>query len=376
MNKIKILLVSHSYILGGGAERSFLEMIQSLSKTNSYEIYTVFPLEDSLSDLCKPFCKRVYAVNLPQWIYEEEKLLLKDKYRRLLTILSATKKAYRLISEIKPKIVITNTSVIPTFGIAAFFARVKHCWYVRELVDEDFNCYYLFGTSFSRKLINFLSELVFVNSKFVQSRYIRYVKKKKLKLMYQSVNCSYIKQTEKDTKQITLLILGTVSEFKGQSQAILATEELLNRDIKVQLYVVGPVMPNYLKELKSLISKKNQDKIYFTGSTSVPYEYYAKADIVLVCSQNEAMGRVTIEAMKMAIPVIASNRGGSVELIQDGFNGYLYEYGDSLDLADKILKLVDPYMRKTLGENGKKWAEQNFNQDKFTEKFDSELKLL
>jgi glycosyltransferase involved in cell wall biosynthesis len=50
-----------------------------------------------------------------------------------------------------------------------------------------------------------------------------------------------------------------------------------------------------------------------------------------------------VEAMKCGLPVIAANSGGSLELVEDGFNGYLYQSGNAEDLAAKILCLNNNY---------------------------------
>jgi len=42
-------------------------------------------------------------------------------------------------------------------------------------------------------------------------------------------------------------------------------------------------------------------------------------------SKSEAFGLVTIEAMKLSIPVIGRASGANIELITNGFNGFLYK---------------------------------------------------
>ena len=63
-------------------------------------------------------------------------------------------------------------------------------------------------------------------------------------------------------------------------------------------------------------------------------------DIELVCSRNEAFGRVTLEAMLHGIPVVGSNVGGTLELIKNRETGMIYQYGDINDLANKIEVLI------------------------------------
>ena len=84
--------------------------------------------------------------------------------------------------------------------------------------------------------------------------------------------------------------------------------------------------------------KKNQlnDTIKFLGFRNDLDEIRKNINIYLMCSQNEAFGRVTIEAMMAKNLVIGANTGGTIELISNGFNGFLYHQGDYKDLANQI----------------------------------------
>ena len=54
-------------------------------------------------------------------------------------------------------------------------------------------------------------------------------------------------------------------------------------------------------------------------------EIYKAIDILLMFSRAEGFGRVTIEAMQRAIPVIGLDQGGTSELIQHRKNGVLFQ---------------------------------------------------
>ena len=89
------------------------------------------------------------------------------------------------------------------------------------------------------------------------------------------------------------------------------------------------------------------------------------ADIILVCSRNEAFGRIILEAMLLRKPVIATNSGGTPELIKDGFNGLLYEVGNYHQLAEKIEYLIEHnHKMEELGEHGYAFAKKEFTKEK------------
>ena len=63
-----------------------------------------------------------------------------------------------------------------------------------------------------------------------------------------------------------------------------------------------------------------------------------------MCSLNEGMGRVTVEAMFYGCPVIARNTGGTIEFIQHGINGFLFNNNSECvqimkDITDKSSNL-------------------------------------
>ncbi len=66
-------------------------------------------------------------------------------------------------------------------------------------------------------------------------------------------------------------------------------------------------------------------------------------DIIIAPSRMEGLGLSVMEAMACGVPVIASRVGGLVELIKDGYNGYLVEPEDAVDLATKINFMLDHY---------------------------------
>ena len=84
-------------------------------------------------------------------------------------------------------------------------------------------------------------------------------------------------------------------------------------------------------------------------------------DVELVCSRAEAFGRITAEAMMGGMPVIGSDTGGTPELIREGETGFLYEYGNSEALADRMAFFIEhPEAITMMGHKAQAYALQNF----------------
>ena len=68
---------------------------------------------------------------------------------------------------------------------------------------------------------------------------------------------------------------------------------------------------------------------------------YSISDIVLSTSiEPEAFGRISAEACSMTKPVIATNHGGSREIIENKVTGLLTKPNDSKELAETIVDVL------------------------------------
>jgi len=105
-----------------------------------------------------------------------------------------------------------------------------------------------------------------------------------------------------------------------------------------------------LSYFRELISKYNlTDYFLCPGKTGEINRVLKGVCIVVVPSiWQEGFGLSVVEAMATKKVVIASRVGGIVEIIENSKNGYLCAPGESLEISDKIIKVID---NKTLYEN-------------------------
>ena len=133
-------------------------------------------------------------------------------------------------------------------------------------------------------------------------------------------------------KENIILSIGRIQEQKGQLQTI----EFLNNFKKIQndfkcYFVGGPSGKHgneYLHELKQTIKDFNLDKhVEFLGDlpqTEI-IELFKKAKLLIHTSKFETFGLVAIEANAMGVPVLTTNNGSLMEIIENNKNGYLSE---------------------------------------------------
>jgi phosphatidylinositol alpha-1,6-mannosyltransferase len=151
---------------------------------------------------------------------------------------------------------------------------------------------------------------------------------------------------------LKILCVARLIERKGQRQLMGAVRRLTDEGIKVKLELVGTgdAEADYKKFARSLgISKLVQ----FSGY--VPREeiagHYASSDVFVLSSFNEGMSVATLEAMASGLPIVTTRTGGTNDLIEDGSNGLIFDWGDVDSLTAHLrLLAMDKALRKKLGE--------------------------
>lgn len=96
--------------------------------------------------------------------------------------------------------------------------------------------------------------------------------------------------------------------------------------------------------------------------------FFENADIFIFPTLNEAFGLVLLEAMKHALPCIATDEGGISDIVDDGKTGFIVSKRNANILADKIeYLLIHPEERMRMGKLGYKKFNDKFTVRKFEE---------
>lgn len=156
-------------------------------------------------------------------------------------------------------------------------------------------------------------------------------------------------------------MVGRIEEGKGQYLLLEAIAQLKGLNIKV--LIVGHTMDeDYLNVLKHQIKTLGiENQIVFTGFTKEVNEHIGLCDVTVLATPKETFGLVIIESMINQVPVIATNNGGPLEIIEDGQDGLLFNRS-SEDLASKIKMMYENNtLKEQLALNGYKKAKTMFN---------------
>ncbi|RBY86227.1 glycosyltransferase family 1 protein [Blastococcus sp. TF02A-26] len=162
-----------------------------------------------------------------------------------------------------------------------------------------------------------------------------------------------------------LVVVGRLSERKGQDVAVAATALVREAGHDVTLTLVGDSYPGYEHVEEGLRVQARDlgvaDATVFTGFCD-PAPHVAAADVVLVPSRVEPFGLVAVEGMLHGRPVVVSAVGGLPEVVRDGETGLLVRPDDPRALADAVLRLLtDTELATALGAAGRADARARFS---------------
>lgn len=84
---------------------------------------------------------------------------------------------------------------------------------------------------------------------------------------------------------------------------------------------------------------------------------YASSDIFVFPSTTETLGLVLLEAMAAGLPVVAAKSGPTLEQVDDGVTGALFEPRSTESFVNAILSLEDTEKRRTMAEKARAASE-------------------
>ena len=381
---MRILFFAHESQLYG-ANRSLLNLLGEL-KYKGIKCFVIVPQYGPICDELNKL-KIDYRVIVYRWWVSSPRVNFFENpmryFQRVVSSLGKVKLSLRSLADLKqeftkynPDVVYSNSSVI---WIGLFMAKLMgkpHAWHIREFNDIDHNLHLDFGKRFFRACLR-MSDKNFFISKALKQYIDPGASLGKNVVVYNGVGTlsefdSYKHLYNRKT-DFCFLIIGSISVRKGQEQAILALHQLKKKYEKVNLLVVGKGdksgLINLVKELDI------EDDVGFAGHVNDPHEMFNKAHGVLMCSLNEAFGRVTVEAMMHSLPVIGYDNGGTCEIIKDCKTGFLYRTFDQLVKKMELL-VLDRELCKEVGKNAWLDASQRFNSELCAQSIFNELKGL
>lgn len=166
-------------------------------------------------------------------------------------------------------------------------------------------------------------------------------------------------------------IVGRIGLGKGHAHFVEAAIRLVNEGSPGRFLIVGDsLFPEDTWRAEALRHQVKdaglEDRIRFTGFRRDIPLVMRGLDILVLASDAEPCGRVLFEAMASGTAIVATNTGGTPEIVRDGLEGILVPPRDPAALAGAVGRLInDPGLRADLGRAGVARIEADFTIERY-----------
>jgi glycosyltransferase involved in cell wall biosynthesis len=170
-------------------------------------------------------------------------------------------------------------------------------------------------------------------------------------------------------------VLGMVGAFhdrKDYNTFIKATTKLMDQRKDLIILCIGDG-PNLNRTIASVPVKYKED-IIFTGLVKNVESLIQLFEIGILITNDhvhgEGISNAIMEYMALGKPVVATDGGGTPEIVLNGQTGFLTKPNNADDVADKISYLLDnPLIAAQMGIRGKEHVRNNFSLEGMTDKY-------
>lgn len=348
-----ILLISHTANLHGG-ERSLVDLSLGLQR-RKVPFIVMCPAEGVLPELLRANGIKVQIFFLPR---PQRNIIQLLKFFILWIIV-----VWRLRNWMRQNTIdiVYNNTIDGLYG--PFAAKLNQCpcvWHVREVKPQNKHIRFLFVLL----LKNFATQVVFNSNATMQAYQLRPYPH--WQVIYNGLDLTrcHMNLSEK-RDNFLLLFVGQIEKHKRADRFL----EIVVRTKKSYPNLKGLIVGDgeELEEMKQLSQRIHvQNDVEFTGYLHDVNRVYQQSDVFILTSDTEPFGRVIIEAMAHALPVVAANVGGVSEVVDENITGFLVEKDDIDAYVEKIRQLIaDPKLCREMGLAGRKRVESFFSLDAY-----------
>ena len=319
----------------GGAERVISTLANNFINDNDVTILTIMNMEDSYE--LNPKVKRIKIDK--QNSYSSNKI---KKIFKKMSINRLTKLKREIINE-NPDIII---SFLPEPSFRLMFVR-KFSKKLKQIpviisIRNDPNVEYKNSIvrNIMKKLYKNVDGMVFQTK--LALNYFNDILPRKVKkiIIPNPIGDEFINRKYKYNKASKTFV--TVGRLEPQKNHIMLINSFINfckdnNDYELKIYGDG----NLRSQLQEYIKEHGfENKILLMGTSNNIGDELEKARCFVLSSNYEGMPNALIEALCLGIPSISTNVSGVSDLIEDNVNGLIVNTNDSVDMAQKMNKII------------------------------------
>ncbi|MRT91928.1 glycosyltransferase family 4 protein [Ancylomarina sp. 16SWW S1-10-2] len=348
---------------GGGKERRCLQLIQGLNR-RGYKDIQIIIVNNNVA------YRELYEADISLHII--------DRKNKGLNVLQTYLSIYRLLKNFNP-------DIVQGWGfLSVFHLNIIRCFigfkYIGAYV-ADCNKPAFFSIN---RLVVFLNTLladcIIGNSNAGIEAYG--IPKQKSKVIYNGFNEERYKNSCKNKEafknelkvnnDFIVSMIARLDNDKDYNTFIQTAKRILTEKRNIVFLVVGDG-PNLLS-LQKMVTEKESKFIRFLGFRSDIEEILRITNVTVLCTNpklhKEGVSNSILESMAFGVPVVATNDGGTPEIIESGYNGFTIDAFSSKQLTLKILQIInDVSLQNKLSQGAIVTVKNKFSLNAMTEEY-------
>jgi len=342
---IKVGLVIGQLTLGG-AEKQFYLLAKNMDKTKYH------PIVFCLSEKVKPWGERLVECGI------EVVVISRISRFDLTRILRLSWQFYKKNIDI----------IISYLHEGSFYAWCAKKFYLK---NSKFIVQIRSRESHRSLVFNYINKIIFdqcdaiVSNSYEIKKFLIehfYQDSEKISVIANGLDLTSIPSNLNKTvsKNIHLGIIGKDTYEKNINMFIRVALRLISHNKKCRFHIVGKGLGDNSK-IKNIIPKENLSYFKFYGEVDHIMPIYNNFDIYVSTSNSEGLPNVIMEAMANGIPVVATNVGGTSDLVIHNKTGFLVKPNDINTMVYYCNMLAgDEQLRNSFGKNGKELIRQKY----------------
>ncbi len=365
----KILIVPGFYLPHIGGLEKYVDMFSKyLSKREGYEI-TIFAPNIPKSEEYEIKYDNVKIIRYPATLF-----FIRNPVPNFWS--SGFWTQLKKMIDLNPGIVISHTRFYFSTFLACVFAKL----FGKKFIHVEHgsrhkatkNMLIRIGAACYDHIISILllrSSDVNITISRANSRFLKHMGAKKSAVIYAGIEVEYSMECQRDKlnqKDIVITYVGRLLYEKGVHDLIYSFLKIKEKQKNLELLIVGS--GDYEKTLKEtkdkdiiFLGKKNGDEVM---------EILLNSDIFVNPSYSEGLPTSVLEAMSVGLPTIATDVGGTREVVKDYETGFLIEPKNTKQLEERILELIsNPQLRENIGRNARLFVKKNFSWEKCVDEY-------
>lgn len=355
---MKVAFIS-DHLLGGGKERRLVAIVEGLFKKGNIEALII--LMDGTSPEDSIAYK--YVLELPIPFYY---LGRKNRYQKIFAL-------YEILKN--EGVDAVNSWAPPLYSYLLLYSQLRlHIPVYNSSITGARDSYPLKEKLVAHSL-SYISTKV--NSNCARAMEVFHIPSSKSKVIYNGFNfdrlsnliqpCDIRERFAIKTKYIVSMA-GRYSNAKDWPTHVMAANIILDKGYDVTFLCMGG---GDASPYIDMIDLRFRDRICFVGRQDCVESIYNASDIITLSTHGEGISNSILEGMALAKPIVATEGGGTPEIVEEGKSGYITKHKDAKEYAERIMQLLDDEnLRQSMGYRGLEIVKQKFNIEQMIDNFE------